>query len=111
TLILSICLQVSVSTGINPLPLHDALPIFDIFGFEGVAERTHGNRMPHAAEGGKRGGPHSLRGRIGGDQIRMRLLKRRQLRHEPRSEEDTSELQSRENLVCRLLLEKKKKRT
>src|SRR5690606_41536322 len=30
---------------------------------------------------------------------------------EGRSEEHTSELQSRENLVCRLLLEKKKKRT
>src|SRR5690606_42006495 len=29
---------------------------------------------------------------------------------EPRSEEHTSELQSRENLVCRLLLEKKKRR-
>src|SRR5690606_41133672 len=29
-------------------------------------------------------------------------------RHEARSEEHTSELQSRENLVCRLLLEKKK---
>src|SRR5690606_60881 len=30
-------------------------------------------------------------------------------RRPPRSEEHTSELQSRENLVCRLLLEKKKK--
>src|SRR5690606_39552535 len=30
------------------------------------------------------------------------------LQWEPRSEEHTSELQSRENLVCRLLLEKKK---
>src|SRR5690606_14524230 len=30
---------------------------------------------------------------------------------QPRSEEHTSELQSRENLVCRLLLEKKKKKT
>src|SRR5215475_15960834 len=29
--------------------------------------------------------------------------------HHQRSEEHTSELQSRENLVCRLLLEKKKK--
>src|SRR5690606_12928438 len=29
------------------------------------------------------------------------------VREEPRSEEHTSELQSRENLVCRLLLEKK----
>src|SRR5436309_11589369 len=31
--------------------------------------------------------------------------------HARRSEEHTSELQSRENLVCRLLLEKKKKKT
>src|SRR5215475_15130912 len=31
-------------------------------------------------------------------------------RHHRRSEEHTSELQSRENLVCRLLLEKKKKK-
>src|SRR5690606_39372019 len=31
------------------------------------------------------------------------------LRKKDRSEEHTSELQSRENLVCRLLLEKKKK--
>src|SRR5215471_20136787 len=30
-------------------------------------------------------------------------------RHSPRSEEHTSELQSRRDLVCRLLLEKKKK--
>src|SRR2546430_11185962 len=29
--------------------------------------------------------------------------------HDPRSEEHTSELQSQSNLVCRLLLEKKKK--
>src|SRR2546422_11702713 len=32
-------------------------------------------------------------------------------RHEKRSEEHTSELQSRLHLVCRLLLEKKKKKT
>src|SRR2546430_11042352 len=31
--------------------------------------------------------------------------------HRPRSEEHTSELQSQSNLVCRLLLEKKKKRS
>src|SRR5690606_40877767 len=34
----------------------------------------------------------------------------RTVSNERRSEEHTSELQSRENLVCRLLLEKKKKR-
>src|SRR5690606_41448352 len=33
------------------------------------------------------------------------------IRHVHRSEEHTSELQSRENLVCRLLLEKKKLKT
>src|SRR5216684_6940524 len=33
------------------------------------------------------------------------------LRHRQRSEEHTSELQSRLHLVCRLLLEKKKKKT
>src|SRR6266496_5181752 len=33
----------------------------------------------------------------------------RRHRHPPRSEEHTSELQSRRDLVCRLLLEKKKK--
>src|SRR5690606_41563873 len=33
------------------------------------------------------------------------------VRDDLRSEEHTSELQSRENLVCRLLLEKKKRRT
>src|SRR5207302_6992787 len=36
---------------------------------------------------------------------------RHEHRRNPRSEEHTSELQSRENLVCRLLLEKKKQRT
>src|SRR5436309_11451598 len=35
-------------------------------------------------------------------------IDRGQRRHRDRSEEHTSELQSRENLVCRLLLEKKK---
>src|SRR5690348_17780112 len=40
-----------------------------------------------------------------GDRRRDRLL----LRHMPRSEEHTSELQSPVHLVCRLLLEKKKK--
>src|SRR5215469_18607497 len=38
------------------------------------------------------------------------LMYRWQRRHWPRSEEHTSELQSRRDLVCRLLLEKKKKK-
>src|SRR5256885_4446779 len=39
-----------------------------------------------------------------------RVRERRLLRHEQRSEEHTSELQAPCNLVCRLLLGKKKKR-
>src|SRR2546427_1289799 len=38
--------------------------------------------------------------------VEPRLMRR----HESRSEEHTSELQSQSNLVCRLLLEKKKKK-
>src|SRR3712207_7155892 len=39
--------------------------------------------------------------------IRARVLDVPGLGHQPRSEEHTSELQSRQYLVCRLLLEKK----
>src|SRR4051812_49474168 len=42
---------------------------------------------------------------------RPHLPRRRERLREVRSEEHTSELQSHVNLVCRLLLEKKKKRT
>src|SRR2546430_7364550 len=40
----------------------------------------------------------------------LKDYKERTARHETRSEEHTSELQSQSNLVCRLLLEKKNKR-
>src|SRR2546427_4970955 len=42
-------------------------------------------------------------------ELRDRLRGRDRLRDRRRSEEHTSELQSQSNLVCRLLLEKKKK--
>src|SRR2546430_9017063 len=38
-----------------------------------------------------------------------RILRRAEAAGHPRSEEHTSELQSQSNIVCRLLLEKKKK--
>src|SRR5690554_7479588 len=45
-----------------------------------------------------------------GEQLRRKVRRRRIRSVSPRSEEHTSELQSRPHLVCRLLLEKKKKK-
>src|SRR3712207_7809971 len=81
----------TATTEIYTLSLHDALPILHDSGFH----------------------------QRGADQVsRLLHLRRRPLRAHPsvsiandlhpRSEEHTSELQSRQYLVCRLLLEKKK---
>src|SRR5690606_42033478 len=89
---------------IYPLSLHDALPICE-------RRRPDGARRPDGGSG--------WRERIGQDHTRPGRAQappqrgRHPLRGRDtfgRSEEHTSELQSRENLVCRLLLEKKKKK-
>src|SRR3712207_7035692 len=70
--------------------------------------RSPGRARRHAGPDGHRpAGP----GRRDGDPAaRVRRRPRQDLRGDhPRSEEHTSELQSRQYLVCRLLLEKKKK--
>src|SRR5699024_12609982 len=89
--------------GLSTLSLHDALPILRVLAMvvedvdvvqaqpgQGLIERAQ-QVLPRAAvpEGAV---PHAVPG-LGGDH---------------RSEEHTSELQSRFDLVCRLLLEKKK---
>src|SRR5258708_19122559 len=89
----------TATTEIYTLSLHDALPIY------------------HAADQRRRRGPHGLRAAlrarplVEGQRARLGRAKsslvRRRLRR--RSEEHTSELQSPDHLVCRLLLEKKKK--
>src|SRR5439155_9787551 len=84
---------------IYTLSLHDALPIFGVG--RAAADRDPQPRVLHerrTVEGGQ------LRGRIGGDHAALR----RHRAFGERSEEHTSELQSRGHLVCRLLLEKKK---
>src|SRR5690606_40217007 len=93
---------------ISPLSLHDALPIFagGLGPAGGLALRL--DRIVGAARQprqGRRLPPFSgqLRRRTAGARAH-----RQRRQHPPRSEEHTSELQSRENLVCRLLLEKKK---
>src|SRR5438552_19087397 len=80
-----------ITTEIFTLSLHDALPIYD-----GFFDRYRGLRII-AAHGG--GALPYLVSRM--DQCYDNI---------PRSEEHTSELQSPDHLVCRLLLEKKKYR-
>src|SRR5690554_7637101 len=74
----------TATTEIYTLSLHDALPISD----SGTRRLHRCSYRPHAPVGGQ-GGTVNRQGR---------------------SEEHTSELQSRPHLVCRLLLEKKKKK-
>src|SRR2546430_4110033 len=71
----------TATTEIYTLSLHDALPIYDR-QISAPADRVRGRRS--------------------------RACRRAQAESR-RSEEHTSELQSQSNLVCRLLLEKKKK--
>src|SRR5207249_11511496 len=85
-------------TEISPLSLHDALPICEDpagerrFGLDALVEVLIGGAAPGAVQHGGEGGEGQ----------RQRI--------QSRSEEHTSELQSRFDLVCRLLLEKKKKK-
>src|SRR2546427_643923 len=89
----------TATTEIYTLSLHDALPISR--GGESAA-RLPGLRRDR---GGGTAGP----GAAGGvAPIRARVQARARDRPQTRSEEHTSELQSQSNLVCRLLLEKKK---
>src|SRR5690606_41624235 len=99
------------TTEIYPLSLHDALPIFGTRDrrAEHVGLELHQQVVRrHSAVDTKLGEPETgiLRHRLGD----FRGLEGRGLERgasDMRSEEHTSELQSRENLVCRLLLEKK----
>src|SRR3712207_9026827 len=89
----------TATTEIYTLSLHDALPISVPVRAAGRAvdrPRVHEGDQAGPAAGVPRGPVHVV-GR-GGAAVR-------------RSEEHTSELQSRQYLVCRLLLEKKKKKT
>src|SRR3712207_7262622 len=70
-------------------------------------------QVPGHGERGRGGGRGSRSRRRGGGGVRRGAVGRRRGGHPRgggRSEEHTSELQSRQYLVCRLLLEKKKKK-
>src|SRR2546422_7769572 len=86
----------TATTEIYTLSLHDALPISP-FSTDTVEPLRDACR--HEARRRARGKRHTIGIK--------RITREREFEH--RSEEHTSELQSRLHLVCRLLLEKKKK--
>src|SRR5690606_39689069 len=93
------------------LSLHDALPISraggGAGGHRGAAEAAVLERH-FRLEGGIAAAVEDLAGVDAGDLGHGGQVGSRVVCGGMRSEEHTSELQSRENLVCRLLLEKKK---
>src|SRR5690606_41641355 len=86
------------TTDIYTLSLHDALPIFGELGAPNeLWVRLHYvYPYPHVDD-------------VVGLMAEGKVLPYLDIPFQHRSEEHTSELQSRENLVCRLLLEKKNK--
>src|SRR2546422_4966083 len=84
----------TATTEIYTLSLHDALPISP------PASRAHRHHV-HQYD-------HHQRFQQRADEFLHLQRRRRRCRNSSRSEEHTSELQSRLHLVCRLLLEKKK---
>src|SRR2546427_9606407 len=72
--------------------------------------RSHLHRRRRASEPRDRKGAVALRHRPRQVRVLRLLCRGVSRRRHPRSEEHTSELQSQSNLVCRLLLEKKKKK-
>src|SRR5207249_12311191 len=93
------------------LSLHDALPISGAEGVVDVRHRHHA-RLDRDIGGGQlariAAAVELLVMRVGDDRDAVQVLRPGDLAQKVRSEEHTSELQSRFDLVCRLLLEKKK---
>src|SRR3712207_8980283 len=94
----------TATTEIYTLSLHDALPISAEAA--AVAERRGGARAPPRRPAHRMNRRTGVAWMIPSTHARCQLL--RMSWSARRSEEHTSELQSRQYLVCRLLLEKKK---
>src|SRR3712207_8695326 len=89
----------TATTEIYTLSLHDALPIYPL-----GEQRARGRLQvgPHPLD------VHRHPAREADAQVLHVVQEDRRVREDHRSEEHTSELQSRQYLVCRLLLEKNK---
>src|SRR3712207_7899985 len=88
----------TATTEIYTLSLHDALPILSRTAKPRMASAVFGQYPRMASAASHRSSGENAKALLG--DARMMFS---------RSEEHTSELQSRQYLVCRLLLEKKKK--
>src|SRR3712207_7609151 len=95
----------TATTEIYTLSLHDALPILDQAARAAWLYYIAGNTQDEIAH--KLNVSRQAVQRLVSLAVSEKLIKFR-LDHPIRSEEHTSELQSRQYLVCRLLLEKKK---
>src|SRR3712207_7121733 len=94
----------TATTEIYTLSLHDALPIWAVLRDERAPQKGRRSGLAtvsHAAQTGV-GPAHYL------VVVSARIRAPQSSSRSHRSEEHTSELQSRQYLVCRLLLEKKK---
>src|SRR5690606_41331052 len=98
----SFCFTHPATTNVYTLSLHDALPIF-------TAEIMAATGNPHAKFMHCLPSFHNRETEIGERIFNQYGIDCMEVTEEvfERSEEHTSELQSRENIVCRLLLEKK----
>src|SRR2546430_14139775 len=99
------------TTEISPLPLPAPLPIFPPRRIQRCARHGSPDRRGYCLRqiliclAGEDPGPGAVAGRVA---RRSKNAREHCSSPGPRSEEHTSELQSQSNLVCRLLLEKKK---
>src|SRR5690606_40737602 len=101
----------AASTPLDTLSLHDALPISGRDGDHSAVLYYHNAHLICAIDvsGNVNSRLRSYSGQTGGEARRRGISFSRsnvEAVRKARSEEHTSELQSRENLVCRLLLEK-----
>src|SRR5690242_7751640 len=103
--ILSFFFNATATTEIYTLSLHDALPISLVaYLYDGLPVNRRGHRLPPVRGDRRQGHREQGSGHEGAFQVDAGGISG------VRSEEHTSELQSHVNLVCRLLLEKKKKK-
>src|SRR5207302_5550984 len=105
------CVAPTVATEFYSLSLHDALPILAKASSTSSSSAELGlwgiSRLIAALMPMIRRCSRTVCGTPSGGLMLLRTETSRQQSPSHRSEEHTSELQSRENLVCRLLLEKK----